>query len=144
MNKWTREAVSQHINRLKQQDSIDGKKPTTKKKRVTSESKGIKHIKAVLDDLQLDYILEHEFSNVRKFRFDIALLNYKIAIEYEGVFSAKSRHTTVTGYSRDAEKYNLASSLGWKVLRYTATNYKNFELDVLRAIFDIIKINAIK
>lgn len=144
MNKWTREAVSQHINRLKQQDSIDGKKPTTKKKRITSESKGIKHIKAVLSDLKLKYEAEYKFSETRQFRFDFAIPELKIAIEYEGVFSDKSRHTTVHGYSKDAEKYNLASSLGWKVLRYTATNYKNFELDVLRAIFDIIKINAIK
>lgn len=63
----------------------------------------------------------------RKFRFDWAVEgnSLKIAIEYEGIMSGKSRHTTVTGYSKDAEKYNMAAALGWKVLRFTALNYKD-------------------
>lgn len=77
-----------------------------------------------------DYIEELQFHDVRKFRFDWALPDLKIAIEYEGVFSKKSRHTTVSGYTNDCEKYNLAQILGWKVLRYTAKNYKNLEKDL--------------
>jgi hypothetical protein len=38
----------------------------------------------------------------------------KVAIEYEGLMSVKSGQTTVTGYSNDCIKYNLAACLGWK------------------------------
>lgn len=67
---------------------------------------------------------EHRFHPARKFRFDFAIEALKIGIEYEGINSTKSRHTTVTGYSTDTDKYNLAQSCGWKVLRFTALNYK--------------------
>ena len=69
---------------------------------------------------------EYQFASNRKFRFDFAIdpEGLKIAIEYEGIFSEKSRHTTFSGYSRDAEKYNLASTLGFRLYRYTAANYK--------------------
>lgn len=67
---------------------------------------------------------EHVFADGRKFRFDWAFIDLKIAIEYEGLFSEKSGHTTVTGYTKDTDKYNLAQSLGWVVIRVTALNYK--------------------
>jgi very-short-patch-repair endonuclease len=56
----------------------------------------------------------------RRFRFDYAMPEIKLAIEYEGIFSAKSRHTTVAGFMRDAVKYNEATILGWRVIRITA------------------------
>ncbi|NQZ74650.1 MAG: DUF559 domain-containing protein [Ekhidna sp.] len=58
----------------------------------------------------------------RKFRFDFACKDYKIAIEYDGIISAKSRHTSVKGFTTDCEKTNLAQVHGWIVLRYTALN----------------------
>ena len=73
------------------------------------------------------FVKEHKFLTDRKFKFDWAFPDLKIAIEYEGVFSAKSRHTQKAGYSKDCEKYNLASINGWQLLRYTALNYKNLK-----------------
>ena len=81
-----------------------------------------------------DYVAEHKFHEVRKFRFDWAIIDLKIAVEYEGIYSKKSRHTTVSGYTGDIEKYNLALTSGWKVLRYTASNYNNFENDLRKLI----------
>ena len=66
---------------------------------------------------------EHRFHGKRRWRFDYAFPDRKIAVEYEGVcmtMSDKSRHTTITGYSNDCEKYNEAAMAGWKVLRFTA------------------------
>lgn len=77
-----------------------------------------------------DYVEELQFHESRKFRFDWAIPSLKIAIEYEGLFSEKSRHTTIDGFSTDCEKYNLAIINGWKILRYTAINYKNLETDL--------------
>lgn len=73
---------------------------------------------------------EFQFLTNRKFRFDWAVPAIKLAIEYEGIFSQKSRHTTKDGYSRDSEKYTAAAVNGWRVLRYTAKNYKNLVNDL--------------
>lgn len=67
---------------------------------------------------------EFQFNPDRKWRLDWAIPALKIGIEYEGVMSDKSRHTTAVGYTNDANKYNSAQARGWKVLRFTALNYK--------------------
>lgn len=73
---------------------------------------------------------EYKFHPERKWRFDWCIEPLKVAFEYEGIYSQQSRHTNCKGYSRDTEKYNAATSLGWRVFRYTATTYKNLENDL--------------
>jgi len=85
------------------------------------------HIKEVLWLLKVPYETEYIFHPARKWRFDVAISEHKVAIEYEGVISSdKSRHTTIVGFSNDCRKYNQAQLYGWKILRYTALNYKEF------------------
>ncbi len=96
-----------------------------------NEPKGLKYIKKQLHYSGINYVTEYQFHDVRKFRFDIAIPDKMIAIEYEGLNSEKSGHTTVTGYTKDTDKYNLATSLGWRILRYTALNYKTFTIQIL-------------
>lgn len=67
---------------------------------------------------------EHRFHSDRLWRFDFALPDKKIGIEYEGLNSEKSGHTTLAGYTKDTEKYNAAQALGWRVIRFTVKNYK--------------------
>lgn len=83
---------------------------------------------------------EFYFHETRRWRFDWAFAKVKIAVEFEGVMSKKSRHTTVTGYTGDAEKYNAAQQLGWVVLRYTVLNYKNVLQD-LKTAYELKLIN---
>lgn len=92
-------------------------------------------IEQALKESGLAYKKEFLFVPNRKFRADFAIPSLKILIEYEGVFSRKSRHTTVSGYSKDCQKYNFAAKLGYRVLRYTAKNYTEF-LDDLKIITD--------
>lgn len=75
--------------------------------------------------LGCDMKTEYRFHGVRRWRFDYAAPDVMVAVEYEGIMSGKSRHTTFTGYSGDSEKYNAAAGLGWKVYRYTALTYEN-------------------
>lgn len=96
------------------------------------------NIEFILKHLKIDYEKEFRFSKKRKFRFDFAVPKFKIAIEYEGLASAKSRHTTISGYSKDCEKYNLATMEGWRILRYTALN----DGDCLRDLIHILKIKV--
>ena len=55
----------------------------------------------------------------RKFRADFAYIEQRILIEVEGGTWSRGRHTRPVGFEKDCEKYNLASLLGWRVLRFT-------------------------
>ncbi len=107
-----------------------GKRPAEAKK--SNIPAGLKHIKQVLDDKGIKYVTEYQFAKTRKFRFDIAIPELMTAIEYEGLVSTgkKGGHQTKTHYTNNCTKYNLAANKGWKVLRYTFKNYKDFENDL--------------
>lgn len=61
---------------------------------------------------------EYRFHKTRKWRFDFAYPDRKIAIEIEGgTYTRKSRHTSPIGYRQDICKYNAATALGWDVYR---------------------------
>lgn len=63
---------------------------------------------------------EHKFHPVRKFKFDFAFVKQKVAVEVEGGIWQKggTGHSHPMGIVRDMEKYNLAASMGWRVLRF--------------------------
>lgn len=66
-------------------------------------------------------VFEHHFHSERKWRFDIAFIEWQIAIELEGVYveggHAKGRHTSIVGMANDLEKYNTATAMGWRIFR---------------------------
>lgn len=62
---------------------------------------------------------EYRFHPVRKWRFDYAWPDRKIALEIEGGTWTGGRHVRPRGFERDCEKYNAAALLGWIVLRVT-------------------------
>lgn len=70
---------------------------------------------------------EVRFAPSRRFKADWKVIkNGKcVLVEYEGINSRTARHTTITGYSKDCEKYNLAQLKGFVVLRYTMLNFDN-------------------
>ncbi len=80
--------------------------------------------------MKVDFVQEFMFHPTRKWRFDFAIPEHKIFVEYEGLMSKKSRHTTISGFSGDTEKYNEAVLHGWRGLRYTALNYQNLQKDL--------------
>jgi len=65
--------------------------------------------------------LELRFHPQRKWRFDYAWPEKKVAMEVEGVLYRVriGRHQRGLGYEADCEKYAEALVLGWKVLRVT-------------------------
>jgi hypothetical protein len=64
---------------------------------------------------------EHEvaFHPDRKWRFDMAWPEHRVALEVEGGAFVKGggRHNRGAGFIRDIAKYNAAALLGWVVLR---------------------------
>lgn len=61
---------------------------------------------------------EHRFCK-RRWRFDLAWVDRKLAVEIEGGVYSHGRHTRGKGFTRDCAKYNEAVILGWRVLRVT-------------------------
>lgn len=68
---------------------------------------------------------EYQFHPSRKWRFDLAAVLPKIAIEVDGGTWANGRHTRGSGYEQDCEKINEAVLLGWRVLRVTGDMVKD-------------------
>jgi len=68
---------------------------------------------------------EYQFHAVRRWKFDYAFIEKRVALEIEGLVrhaghgSGKSRHTTNAGYTEDCVKYSTAASMGWLVIRVT-------------------------
>ena len=73
----------------------------------------------------------------RKFRFDIAFVEHKVAIEIDGGVWTGGRHTRGKGYTSDCVKNNLAIERGWVMLRYTP---QMLEDDPVSAINQVKKI----
>ena len=81
------------------------------------------------------YLLtEYEFNEFRKYRFDFAVVDkmppdatLKLAIEFEGGIWMKGggAHSRPQAIERDIEKYNLAQSEGWEVLRFHSKTAKD-------------------
>lgn len=89
-------------------------------------------LEAIIQELNHQVIPEYRFNSQRRFRFDYfipvsGITGGGLAVEYEGIFSGKSRHTSLKGYSKDCEKYNLALTMGIPVLRFTALQLKDPE-----------------
>lgn len=64
------------------------------------------------------HCLEYRFHPVRKWRFDYAFPDIKLAIELDGGVWISGRHNRGVGYIKDMEKLNEAAILGWHVLRF--------------------------
>ena len=70
-------------------------------------------------DIGCEVVKEYKFHPKRKWRFDYAIVEYKIAIEIDGGVWIKGRHNRPIGYIKDMEKFNTAASMGWVVLKFT-------------------------
>jgi very-short-patch-repair endonuclease len=62
---------------------------------------------------------EYAFHSIRRWRFDVAFVEAKVAIELDGGVYTQGRHTRGQGFEGDCEKINAALDLGWIVYRYS-------------------------
>ncbi|MFB5946103.1 hypothetical protein [Albibacterium profundi] len=85
--------------------------------------------KLVKSELGLDVTLEHRFHETRRWRFDYAILDHKIAIEKDGGLWLKGggAHSRPQNIKRDMEKLTQASVLGWIVIRRTPQELNSTE-----------------
>jgi very-short-patch-repair endonuclease len=88
---------------------------------MNQEKEGIEFILLEIDPYFENYTIETEYKFLedRKFHFDIAIPELKIAIELNGGIWSGGRHTNGTNYEKDLEKINLAQANGWRVFQFT-------------------------
>lgn len=62
----------------------------------------------------------------RKWRFDLAWPNARVAVEYQGgVFHRAASHSSIGGLLRDYEKFTEASISGWTLILVTARDVRS-------------------
>lgn len=91
--------------------------------------------------------IEFKFHPERRWRFDFAWPDQKIAVEIEGVTSfgknangtmRLGRHQTAKGLEKDCQKYGAAMVLGWTVYRCTQHMVKSGEaITTLEKLFEL-------
>jgi len=74
----------------------------------------------------LNPVAEYKFHPTRKWRFDWAFVDEKIAVEQEGAIWVQGRHTRGSGFVKDMEKYNEAARLGWRIFRFQPGDFKKY------------------
>ena len=62
-------------------------------------------------------VREHRFSSFRRWRFDFAWPEYMLAVEVEGGHWVGGHGGE--RFDQDCEKYNTATTMGWRILRVT-------------------------
>jgi very-short-patch-repair endonuclease len=65
---------------------------------------------------------EYRFHPVRKFRWDWAWPEHRLALEVEGGVWSGGAHGRGTGIVRDMAKSTLAAEEGWRIIRVTPSN----------------------
>lgn len=88
----------------------------------------------------VEVVKEHVFHFTRKWRFDYAIPEFKVAIEIDGAVWNCGRHNRAQGYINDMEKLNTAASMGWVVLRFTTHDrLKASTIDLIKRTVDLKK-----
>jgi very-short-patch-repair endonuclease len=92
--------------------------PAKKPRQPKKKSPGEEGLVLALRIAKIDgYVREYVFAPPRKWRFDFAFVDEKLAVEIEGGIWIKGAHNRGAHFESDTEKYNEAAILGWRVLR---------------------------
>ena len=70
-------------------------------------------------------VRELRFAPPRRWRFDLAWPEQRLAVECQGAVWTQGRHTRGSGAEADAEKLSAAVLAGWRVLVVTGRHIKS-------------------
>ena len=107
-------------------DSLPAKKKKTAQK---PEKQPLRDVFTAIckTDLKQNCEKEFRFHPVRKWRFDYACPELKIAIEVDGGIFTGGRHSGGVGQLKDFEKGNAACAMGWYVFHTTPEDMHDLE-----------------
>ena len=89
------------------------------------ESEGESLLKMQLKALKIEFEQEFKFHAKRKWRADFHITGKKLLVEVEGGIWSGGRHTRGKGYLGDMEKYNAATVMGYRVIRFSTEQVKS-------------------
>ena len=73
-------------------------------------------------------VAEHRFHPKRKWRFDFAWVDIKLAVELQGLlWAGKGRHQNAANLDNEYTKENEAVLLGWRVLKFSSRQVQSGE-----------------
>jgi very-short-patch-repair endonuclease len=80
-----------------------------------------------LDALKIPYEREYQFAKSigRKWRADFAFHSSRLLVEIEGGIWVQGRHGRGAGMMKDMDKYNAATLLNWRLLRFSPSHVKS-------------------
>jgi hypothetical protein len=81
---------------------------------------------------------EWVFAPPRRWRFDFAWPDQRVALEIQGGLFVQGRHTRGAALLKEHEKLNAAAALGWRVL-YTSPSHI---LQIIPMLRDALKVSA--
>lgn len=82
---------------------------------------------------------EYKFWPGRRFAFDFAFVPQMVAVECEGGIWIQGRHSRGVGMLADMKKYNTATIMGWRVLRYSTNNIDDLIPDLKKILPSTLK-----
>lgn len=68
--------------------------------------------------------MQYVFHPTRKWRFDFAWPEVRVAVEIDGGIFVGGGHNRGVRFSQDADKHNEAVLLGWRLLRFTTVQIR--------------------
>jgi very-short-patch-repair endonuclease len=84
-------------------------------------------------------VLQYRFAAPRRWRFDFAWIDQKLAVEVEGGIYSQGRHIRPQGYIEDIEKYNVALMLKWRIYRVTGPMLQNDPATMIDNIIQLLE-----
>lgn len=128
MKGWT----SEHVKQIQRKQGLGVKGMEDHE---DPQPQGKIHIENILYDHDIVFVKEYRFSK-RRFRADYFVKDLNLLIEYEGLGRKGDKnkmggHQTLKGFTSNCTKYNLACTKGFRLLRYTALNFEDFENDLI-------------
>ncbi|MDH2653939.1 hypothetical protein QDR54_13675 [Acinetobacter baumannii] len=99
----------------------------------------------IANNLTVGMKRELQFRTDRKWRFDFAWVEERIAVEIQGgVWMGKSgSHTSRKGLNNDCEKRNEAVIDGWRVLHFTSDQvHSEYALDVIKRLMKVLRFST--
>jgi very-short-patch-repair endonuclease len=123
--RWTEEQLSRHVaktNRLPVAAGI-GRGAVSAPRGLRLSNERLEGIAEYLFQIQAAGLempeFEFQFHETRRWRSDFVWRDHKLLAEYEGGVYKNGRHVRGSGYEDDCEKYNEATLLGFRLLRFT-------------------------
>ena len=94
-------------------------------------------IRPIVDKFESNNLIclrEYRFDNSRRFKFDMAIPDYRVAVEIDGGVYIKSGHSGGANLEKAMERGNLACMHGWRVLHYTP----KMAMDTSKVVMDVL------